>query len=134
MQNYLLCDEDIGGRKSAKAKELGFVFMFFYDLLYFMLAIFPCFPNIHIFVNIFNWIASYSTKFLTEDGLFDMIHASNKSKTSIQESKKPLDKVAPSPPKKSPQVPETKSMCSLNYFVGVCAHFFKCIVFIMLLL
>ena len=25
LQNYLLCDEDIGGRKSAKAKELGFV-------------------------------------------------------------------------------------------------------------
>lgn len=26
LQNYLLCDEDIGGRKSEKAKELGFVF------------------------------------------------------------------------------------------------------------
>ncbi|KAL0436231.1 UNVERIFIED_CONTAM: Replication factor C subunit [Sesamum radiatum] len=64
--NYLLCDEDIGGRKSAKAKELG-------------------------------------TAFLTEDGLFDMIRASNKSKTSAQNSKKPVDKVAPSPPKKSPQ-------------------------------
>ena len=25
LQNYLLCDEDIGGRKSSKAKELGFV-------------------------------------------------------------------------------------------------------------
>ncbi|KAL0369469.1 UNVERIFIED_CONTAM: Replication factor C subunit [Sesamum angustifolium] len=64
--NYLLCDEDIGGRKSAKAKELG-------------------------------------TSFLTEDGLFDMIRASNKSKASAQNSKKPVDKVAPSPPKKSPQ-------------------------------
>ncbi|XP_041991381.1 replication factor C subunit 1 [Salvia splendens] len=60
--NYLLCDEDIGGRKSEKAKELG-------------------------------------TAFLTEDGLFDMIRASNKSK-------KPVAKVAPSPPKKSPQKPE----------------------------
>ncbi|XP_041994326.1 replication factor C subunit 1-like isoform X1 [Salvia splendens] len=60
--NYLLCDEDIGGRKSEKAKELG-------------------------------------TAFLTEDGLFDMILASNKSK-------KPVAKVAPSPPKKSPQKPE----------------------------
>lgn len=59
--NYLLCDEDIGGRKSAKAQELG-------------------------------------TAFLTEDGLFDMIRATNKSK-------KPVDKVAPSPPKKSPQKP-----------------------------
>ncbi|KAI3450784.1 hypothetical protein Pfo_007449 [Paulownia fortunei] len=66
--NYLLCDEDIGGRKSAKAKELG-------------------------------------TAFLTEDGLFDMIRASNKSKskTSVKDSKKPVDEVAPSPPKKSPQ-------------------------------
>ncbi|XP_011088993.1 replication factor C subunit 1 [Sesamum indicum] len=64
--NYLLCDEDIGGRKSAKAKELG-------------------------------------TAFLTEDGLFDMIRTSNKSKTSAQISKMPVDKVAPSPPKKSPQ-------------------------------
>ena len=26
LQNFLLCDEDIGGKKSAKAKELGFVF------------------------------------------------------------------------------------------------------------
>ncbi|KAL1557545.1 replication factor C subunit 1 [Salvia divinorum] len=60
--NYLLCDEDIGGRKSEKAKELG-------------------------------------TAFITEDGLFDMIRASNKSK-------KPVAKVAPSPPKKSPQKPE----------------------------
>ncbi|KMT08722.1 hypothetical protein BVRB_6g139950 [Beta vulgaris subsp. vulgaris] len=47
--NYLLCDEDIGGRKSAKAKELG-------------------------------------TSFLTEDGLFDKIRASNKSKTSARDN------------------------------------------------
>ncbi|XP_057808112.1 LOW QUALITY PROTEIN: replication factor C subunit 1 [Salvia miltiorrhiza] len=64
--NYLLCDEDIGGRKSEKAKELG-------------------------------------TAFITEDGLFDMIRASNKSR-------KPVDKVAPSPPKKSPQKPEKSNM------------------------
>ncbi|KAL2485124.1 Replication factor C subunit 1 [Abeliophyllum distichum] len=75
--NYLLCDEDIGGRKSAKAKELG-------------------------------------TKFLTEDGLFDMIRTSNKSKKSIQESKKPLDKVTPSPPKKSPHKPETKKQVATS--------------------
>ncbi|KAL3616030.1 replication factor C subunit 1 [Castilleja foliolosa] len=68
--NYLLCDDDIGGRKSEKAKELG-------------------------------------TAFLTEDGLFDMIRASNKSKpkTPIKDSKQLGDKVAPSPLKKSPQKP-----------------------------
>ncbi|KAL0389925.1 UNVERIFIED_CONTAM: Replication factor C subunit [Sesamum calycinum] len=51
--NYLLCDEDIGGRKSAKAKELG-------------------------------------TSFLTEDGLFDMIRASNKSKASSENRNKTI--------------------------------------------
>ncbi|KAK4482759.1 hypothetical protein RD792_009927 [Penstemon davidsonii] len=64
--NYLLCDEDIGGRKSDKAKELG-------------------------------------TAFLTEDGLFDMIRASNKSKNTVKDSKNLVNKVAPSPSKKSPQ-------------------------------
>ncbi|XP_030960610.1 replication factor C subunit 1-like isoform X2 [Quercus lobata] len=70
--NYLLCDEDIGGRKSSKAKELG-------------------------------------TAFLTEDGLFDMIRASNPAKAPVQEgSKRPVvDKVAPLP-KKSPQKIEAK--------------------------
>ncbi|XP_051134317.1 replication factor C subunit 1 isoform X2 [Andrographis paniculata] len=68
--NFLLCDEDIGGRKSEKAKELG-------------------------------------TSFLTEDGLFDMIRASNKSKPSVQDSKKSVDKAAP-PPKSSPQKSEKK--------------------------
>ncbi|KAL6511078.1 replication factor C subunit 1 [Orobanche gracilis] len=76
--NYLLCDEDVGGVKSSKAKELG-------------------------------------TAFLTEDGLFDMIRASNKPKpkTPVKDSKKLVDKVAPpkkslppSPLKKSPQGPE----------------------------
>ncbi|KAK2975641.1 hypothetical protein RJ640_021086 [Escallonia rubra] len=70
--NYLLCDEDIGGRKSAKAKELG-------------------------------------TAFLTEDGLFDIIRASNRSKsTSVEESKKFVDKRATPLPRKSPQKVETK--------------------------
>ncbi|KAI3764176.1 hypothetical protein L2E82_14179 [Cichorium intybus] len=64
--NYLLCDEDIGGRKSAKAKELG-------------------------------------TGFLTEDGLFDMIRASNRSKSTTKEvTKKQADKI-PTPKKASPQ-------------------------------
>ncbi|KAG9445235.1 hypothetical protein H6P81_016575 [Aristolochia fimbriata] len=53
--NYLLADEDIGGRKSSKAKELG-------------------------------------TAFLTEDGLFDMIRASKKSKLVPGESKKAAGK------------------------------------------
>nr|XP_043623103.1 replication factor C subunit 1 [Erigeron canadensis] len=65
--NYLLCDEDIGGRKSAKAKELG-------------------------------------TRFLTEDGLFDMIRASNRSKVATKEdNKKQVDKIAATQPKASPQ-------------------------------
>ncbi|KAJ0642346.1 putative BRCT domain, AAA+ ATPase domain, ATPase, AAA-type, core, replication factor C subunit 1 [Helianthus annuus] len=84
---YLLCDEDIGGRKSETAKKLG-------------------------------------TKFLTEDGLFDMIRASNRSKvTKKEETKKPVtvkeetkkpvtvkeetekqvDKITASVPKASPQ-------------------------------
>ncbi|KAM7528495.1 hypothetical protein LguiB_031905 [Lonicera macranthoides] len=72
--NYLLCDEDIGGRKSEKARELG-------------------------------------TAFLTEDGLFDKIRASNKSKvTAREESKKPMDKVVAPLPKKSPQKIETKTI------------------------
>ncbi|GLT93388.1 hypothetical protein SLE2022_111840 [Rubroshorea leprosula] len=74
--NYLLCDEDIGGRKSAKAKELG-------------------------------------TAFLTEDGLFDMIRASNRGKErSKEESKKSVDKVAASLPKESPKKAEVKSNSS----------------------
>ncbi|XP_055822940.1 replication factor C subunit 1 isoform X2 [Solanum dulcamara] len=53
--NYLLCDEDVEGRKSSKAKELG-------------------------------------TAFLTEDGLFEMIRSSKKSKSATQpESKKSVD-------------------------------------------
>ncbi|XP_076902489.1 replication factor C subunit 1-like [Bidens hawaiensis] len=63
---YLLCDEDIGGRKSEAAKKLG-------------------------------------TKFLTEDGLFEMIRASKPKVTVKEEPKKQVDKVAPSVPKPSPQ-------------------------------
>lgn len=71
--NYLLCDEDIGGRKSSKAKELG-------------------------------------TTFLTEDGLFDLIRASNSAKAPKKgESKKSVDKVTPTQPKKSPQKVESRS-------------------------
>ncbi|XVE68531.1 hypothetical protein DITRI_Ditri09bG0075500 [Diplodiscus trichospermus] len=74
--NYLLCDEDIGGRKSSKAKELG-------------------------------------TAFLTEDGLFDMIRASNRGKShSKEESKKSAVNIASSLPKKSPQKVEVKTELS----------------------
>ncbi|KAL6341808.1 hypothetical protein AAG906_038052 [Vitis piasezkii] len=70
--NFLLCDEDIGGNKSAKAKELG-------------------------------------TAFLTEDGLFDMIRASNHAKAPARgEPKKSLEKVVLATPKKSPQKVEKK--------------------------
>ncbi|XVF82647.1 hypothetical protein PTKIN_Ptkin16aG0065700 [Pterospermum kingtungense] len=70
--NYLLCDEDIGGRKSSKAKELG-------------------------------------TAFITEDGLFDMIRASNHGKShSKDESKKSANSA--SLPKKSPQKVEVKKL------------------------
>ncbi|XVF24598.1 hypothetical protein REPUB_Repub13aG0141400 [Reevesia pubescens] len=71
--NYLLCDEDIGGRKSSKAKELG-------------------------------------TGFLTEDGLFDMIRASNRGKAhSKGDSNKSAVNIVDSPPKKSPQKTEVKT-------------------------
>ncbi|XP_071709614.1 replication factor C subunit 1 isoform X2 [Rutidosis leptorrhynchoides] len=71
--SYLLCDEDIGGSKSVKAKELG-------------------------------------TRFLTEDGLFDMIRASNKSKvTTDKDNKKQADTIAKPLPKQSPQKTSKKN-------------------------
>ncbi|XP_057480701.1 replication factor C subunit 1-like [Actinidia eriantha] len=71
--NYLLCDEDIEGRKSSKAKELG-------------------------------------TAFLSEDGLFEKIRASNQGKTAAKEEpKKPVNKSVASTPKKSPQKIELKN-------------------------
>ncbi|KAJ4724742.1 Replication factor C subunit 1 [Melia azedarach] len=74
--NYLLCDEDIGGVKSSKARDLG-------------------------------------TTFLTENGLFDMIRASNPAKAiTEEESKKSAEKIATSLPKKSPQKTEVKSNSS----------------------
>ncbi|CAM6042954.1 unnamed protein product [Sphagnum compactum] len=57
--DYLLADEDVGGRKSQKAKELG-------------------------------------VKFLTEDGLFNMIRKSKKSSSSA------LKAPPPPPPQKAP--------------------------------
>ncbi|GAB2212708.1 hypothetical protein Drorol1_Dr00020689 [Drosera rotundifolia] len=72
--SYLLCDEDIEGRKSAKAKELG-------------------------------------TPFLTEDGLFDKIRASIKSRST---PKKPDVKVSTAVPNKSPQTVEAKKELAGN--------------------
>ncbi|CAH8362335.1 unnamed protein product [Eruca vesicaria subsp. sativa] len=63
---YLLCDEDIGGKKSEKAKELG-------------------------------------TKFLTEDGLFDLIRSSKPSKKSLPESTNKTTEKVSAKPKISPQ-------------------------------
>ncbi|CAN8252524.1 unnamed protein product [Cochlearia groenlandica] len=69
---YLLCDEDIGGRKSEKAKELG-------------------------------------TKFLTEDGLFDMIRSSKPVKKALPEREsKGIERVS-APPTINPQKEETKA-------------------------
>ncbi|XP_056169280.1 replication factor C subunit 1 isoform X2 [Syzygium oleosum] len=71
--NYLLCDEDIEGRKSAKAKELR-------------------------------------TTFLTEDGLFDLIRSSLRTKTPVQEKSKSIEKAVPSLTKKTPQKVDPKSV------------------------
>lgn len=98
MQNYLLCDDDIGGRKSEKAKELGQVLIFIYSPVLGDTITFSCCCPSDVLRFLFLFSLS-STKFLTEDGLFDIIRASVKSK-------KPVDKVAPSPPKKSPQKSE----------------------------
>ncbi|XP_068650919.1 replication factor C subunit 1 isoform X2 [Aristolochia californica] len=75
--NYLLADEDIGGRKSSKAKELG-------------------------------------TAFLTEDGLFEMIRTSKKSKVEQEELKKITER-ADLPVLKSKQV---KVEANSNYDRG----------------
>ena len=68
-----------------------------------------------LYSNTSNFISLYSTAFLTEDGLLDMIRASNPAKAPVQEeSKRPVaDKVAPLP-KKSPQKIEAKSMSQIN--------------------
>ncbi|XP_054813026.1 replication factor C subunit 1 isoform X2 [Prosopis cineraria] len=73
--NYLLCDEDIGGRKSSKAKELG-------------------------------------TKFLTEDGLFDMIRASNPAKAPPREESTKAVKKVVATQSKSPQKAGIKGLAS----------------------
>ncbi|CAO2828348.1 unnamed protein product [Amaranthus hypochondriacus] len=76
--SYLLCDEDIGGRKSAKAKELG-------------------------------------TSFLTEDGLFNLIRASQKSKIpASNNSKKPYESTPSSAAKKTQQNVEVKKVGGIS--------------------
>lgn len=52
-----------------------------------------------------------STGFLTEDGLFDMIRASNRSQATAQnETKKSMEKTVASTPKSSPQESAVSSM------------------------
>ncbi|KAI3412462.1 Replication factor C subunit 1 [Psidium guajava] len=82
--NYLLCDEDIGGRKSAKAKELG-------------------------------------TTFLTEDGLFDLIRLSIRTKTPVQERSKSTEKAVPSLTNRTPQKADPKSLSPQGLASGSCA-------------
>lgn len=98
----MLCDEDIGGRKSEKAKELGLAFLYLYYSRY--LNFF------HMAITYLSYFSLYRTKFLTEDGLFDMIRASKPSKaTSQEECKKPLNKaVAVAPQTKSAPKAEAK--------------------------
>lgn len=71
---YLLVDEDIGGSKSKKAKELG-------------------------------------TKFITEDGLFDLIRKSQPKKAAPKEEspKKTVAKIVASQPKSSPLKAQPKA-------------------------
>lgn len=58
----------------------------------------------------------FSTKFLTEDGLFDMIRSSKPIKKSLPErTNKGTEKIC-APPKTSPQKEETRGMnCTLVY-------------------
>ncbi|CAK9184653.1 unnamed protein product [Ilex paraguariensis] len=65
-------------------------------------------------------ISLCSTTFLTEDGLLDMIRASNTSKTAAKEEpKKPADKMVVSLPKKSPQRLETKKSVATKGLTAV---------------
>ncbi|KAL5976334.1 replication factor C subunit 1 [Asimina triloba] len=84
--NFLLADEDIGGRKSSKAKELG-------------------------------------TKFLNEDGLFDMIRKSKPSKASVQDEskKKTMDKPVVPSAKISPKKVEVKGDQGGKSWIRKCA-------------
>ena len=108
LQNYLLCDEDIEGRKSSKAKELGFVISLIGNFS--LSSLLPCY-----FCLFLVSISYCSTAFLTEDGLFDMIRASNHGKShSKEESKKSAVNVAASLSKRSPQKTEVKSMPQMS--------------------
>lgn len=103
MQSYLLSDEDIEGRKSSKAKELGWLISDPYTRVFLFKFFVAC---IVLLIS----ISSCSTPFLSEDGLFDMIRSSKRSKAPVQEeSKGSVEKVVPLP-KKSPQKAVVKSM------------------------
>lgn len=65
------------------------------------------------FCGIYIWLStSCRTPFLTEDGLFDIIRASNHTKAPAQEGKKSVDNAVVPVPKESPKKVETKSMFS----------------------
>ena len=78
--------------------------------------IWDVFSTLDFLVFISSSITSCSTAFLTEDGLFDMIRASNHAKAPTQESKKSADNAVMPLPKKSPKKVETKSMLLLSSF------------------
>lgn len=115
LQNFLLADEDIGGRKSSKAKELGYGIS--------VLSMFCCFRLCSL---IFVYFCS-RTSFLTEDGLFDMIRKSKPAKSPAKEEfrKKTPENLGKALPKHSPVKAETKgillsrsikSHISINFF------------------
>ena len=69
-------------------------------------------------------ISICSTAFLTEDGLFDIIRASNHGKARAQgESKKSEERVSTSLPKQSPQKTEVKSRPQITHIDIVIALF-----------
>lgn len=114
LQNYLLADEDIGGRKSSKAKELGHVTSYLFSCHFFKI----CF---HICLNAL-FLISFRTSFLTEDGLFDMIRASKPANATVQEESKKKTMLKPniSQPKSSPlktEVKGTVETTSLHVFI-----------------
>ena len=107
LQNYLLCDEDIGGRKSSKAKELGY-FLFCSLLKWNPLVLFLPLPLSNFSFFFLCLSLSCRTGFLTEDGLFDMLRASGKKAPPRQDPKKSVVKSEESPTKKNFQKVQAK--------------------------
>lgn len=69
-----MADEDIGGVKSNKAKDLGYCFLFLYEKML----------RIHFSLPFSYVLALFcSVPFLTEDGLFDLIRKSKPAKAPV---------------------------------------------------